>query len=81
LLADDVLLSATQLRLIAEQSERHSQLLYKQQNSSLTVLELNELKTLNHVYELGVVYQSQAYAEAVKRGLIQGLNNDENTDS
>jgi len=78
LLSDDVLLSATQLRLISEQSERHSQLLYHQQNSTLTAVEKNELKTLNHVYELGVVYQSQAYTEAVKRGLIAGMNN-ENT--
>lgn len=77
-LSDDDLLTATQLRLISEQSERHSQLLYNQQNSTLTTVEEHELKTLNHVYELGVVYQSQAYVEAVKRGLISGMN-DENT--
>lgn len=79
-LSDVDLLSATKLRLISEQSERHSQLLYDQQNSTLTAVEEHELKTLNHVYELGIVYQSQAYAEAVKRGLIAGMN-DENTNS
>ena len=79
-LSDETLLSATRLRLIPEQSERHSELLYKQQNATLTSNEKNELDTLNRVYELGIVYQSQALAEAVKRRLIESLT-DEQTDS
>lgn len=68
-LEDDILISATQLRLIPEQSERHSSLLKQQQNVTLSRTEKNELQALNHVYELGVVYQSQVLAETVKRGL------------
>lgn len=73
-LSDSDLLSATKLRLIPEQSERHSQLLQQQQNATLTDTEKAELDTLNRVYELGVVYQSQALAEAVKRGLMPGMS-------
>lgn len=69
-LDDMVLLSATKLRLVPAQNERHQQLLNKQQNETLTSNEINELQTLNRVYELGIVYQSQALAEAAKRGLI-----------
>ena len=73
-LSDDSLLSATRLRLIPEQSERHSQLLKQQQNATLSDTEKAELDTLNRVYELGVVYQSQALAEAVKRGLMSSMD-------
>lgn len=75
-LSDDIVLSATQLRLIPEQSERHSHLLNQQQNASLTDTEKAELETLNRVYELGLVFQSQALAEATKRGLIAGMDDD-----
>lgn len=75
-LENDILVAATQLRLLPEQSERHSTLLKQQQNTTLSMTEENELKTLNHVYELGIVYQSQALAEAVKRGLIKGLTDE-----
>jgi len=75
-LSDDIVLSATQLRLIPEQSERHSYLLNQQQNASLTDTEKAELETLNRVYELGLVFQSQALAEATKRGLITGMDDE-----
>lgn len=75
-ITNDELLAATKLRLLPEQSERHSQLLKQQQNATLSDIEKAELDTLNRVYELGIVYQSQALAEAVKRGLLSGMNNE-----
>ncbi len=72
-LADNELLAVTELELIPEQSQRHSFLLDKQQNASLSIPEKNELNALNRMYELGIVYQSQALAEAYKRGLIREL--------
>lgn len=72
-LENNELLAVTELRLIPEQSQRHSELLEKQANEDLTRFEENELNALNRVYELGIVYQSQALAEAYKRGLIKGI--------
>ena len=74
-LPDDELLAVTELQLIPEQSQRYSLLLYRQQNETLSLSEKNELSALNRVYELGIVYQSQALADAHKRGLIKELDN------
>jgi hypothetical protein len=56
-----------------ERNQRLSALLDKQQNASVNEIERIELQTLMRVYEIGLVYKSQALAEAVKRGLKEPL--------
>lgn len=68
-LPDSEIVALTDLQMQPERSQRLSALLDKQQNAAMTETERIELQTLMHVYEIGMVYKSQALAEAVKRGL------------
>lgn len=67
------LLALTHLEMSPAYNSRHSELLYSQQAGTISRIEGRELQTLQKVYEIGMIYKSQALAEAVKRGLRQTL--------
>jgi hypothetical protein len=66
-------MALTELQMQPERNQQLSALLNKQQNIGLNDTERIELQTLMRVYEIGMVYKSQALAEAVKRGLKEPL--------
>jgi hypothetical protein len=72
-LPDPEILTLTELRMVPEADRRLSQLLEEQQAGTLSDLERAELASLMKAYELGLLRQSQALAEAVRRGLIPPL--------
>jgi hypothetical protein len=72
-LEDAEILALTELRMQPEADHRLSGLLEQQQDESLDDLQRAELASLMKTYELGLLRQSQALAEAVRRGLITPL--------
>lgn len=66
---DDEIVALTELRMEREADLRLSTLLDRQQAGDLTDLERAELAALMRAYEMGLLRQSQALAEAVRRGL------------
>jgi hypothetical protein len=72
-LSDREVLALTALRMTPEADRRLSELLDRQQAGELTDLEEAELAALMRTYEMGLLHQSQALAEAVRRGLIPPL--------
>lgn len=72
-LSDREVLELTALRMTPEADRRLSELLDRQQAGELTDLEQAELAALMRMYEMGLLRQSQALAEAVHRGLIPPL--------
>jgi hypothetical protein len=72
-LTDREVLALTELRMEPEADRRLSELLDCQQAGELSDLERAELAALMRTYEMGLLRQSQALAEAVRRGLIPPL--------
>ena len=72
-LSDREIHTLTELCLAPEVDRRLSELLDRQQAGELTDLEQAELAALMRMYEKGLLRQSQAGAEAIKRGLIPPL--------
>lgn len=72
-LSDREVLDLTELCMAPEADHRLSELLARQQAGELTDLEGAELAALMRTYEIGLLRQSQALAEAVHRGLIPPL--------
>jgi hypothetical protein len=72
-LKDAEILALTELRMEPEADHRLSGLLDQQQAGNLDDLERAELSALMKTYELGLLRQSQALAEAVRRELIPPL--------
>lgn len=72
-LPDKAVLALTQLRMEPEADRRLSELLEQQEGGDLRDLERAELAALMRSYEIGLLRQSQALAEAVHRGLIPPL--------
>lgn len=72
-LSDGKVQELAAIQILPDIDQRQSELLKKQQNDALSDDEAIELKTLNHIYEIGLIYKSQALAEAVKRGLRSPL--------
>lgn len=72
-LPDRALLALTELRMESEADRRLSELLEQQQRGDLGDLERAELAALMRSYEIGLLRQSQALVEAVRRGLIPPL--------
>jgi hypothetical protein len=72
-LSDHEILALTELRMEPEADRRLSELLDQQQAGELTDLERAELAALMRSYEIGLMRQSQALAEAVERKLIPPL--------
>jgi len=66
-------LTLTELRMEPAADRRLSDLLDRQQTGELTDVEQAELAALMRIYEMGLLRQSQALAEAVRRGLIPPL--------
>ncbi|MBI1281787.1 MAG: hypothetical protein GC179_26925 [Anaerolineaceae bacterium] len=69
-LNDNDLIALTNLEMSLSYNSRHSELLYRQQAGTISRAEGRELQTLQRVYEIGMIYKSQALAEAVKRNLV-----------
>jgi hypothetical protein len=72
-LPDRSVLELTELRMEPEADRRLSELLEQQQGGDLGDLERAELAALMRSYEIGLLRQSQALVEAVRRGLIPPL--------
>ncbi len=72
-LSDREVLALTELRMEPKADYRLSELLDRQQARKLRDLERAELAALMRTYEMGLLRQSQALAEAVRRGLIAPL--------
>ena len=72
-LPDKAVLELTELRMEAEADRRLSELLEQQQEGDLGDLERAELAALMRSYEIGLLRQSQALVEAVRRRLIPPL--------
>jgi hypothetical protein len=70
---DRAVLELTELRMEPEADRRLSELLEQQQGVDLGDLERAELAALMRSYEIGLLRQSQALVEAVRRGLIPPL--------
>lgn len=69
--SDEEVLAMANLKMPEEQSNRQSELLYKNQADTLTPIERNELESLMLVYQYGNLRKSQGIAEAVLRDLIK----------
>ncbi|MBZ0279376.1 MAG: hypothetical protein K8L97_01465 [Anaerolineae bacterium] len=72
-LSDMDVIALTGLQMQPEQDCHLSQLLDQKKSAPLSETEQAELERLMHVYEIGMVYKSQALAEAVHRGLREPL--------
>ena len=72
-LSDRELVALTELRMEPEADRRLSDLLDQQQAGEVSDLERAELAALMRTYEVGLLRQSQALAEAVHRGLLPPL--------
>lgn len=73
-LSDDALMLLAASRMSSYQAERMSHLHERQQNTSLTPLEQEELQILMGVYQAGQLRKAEALVEAYERGLnIRGL--------
>lgn len=68
-LPDDEVLALTNLQLPPVQDQRLSEMLDRQQASSLSDAERAELGMLMQIYNEGLLRKAQALAEAVRRGL------------
>src|SRR5437879_2408281 len=69
-LSDREVLTLTELRMQPEADRRLSELLDRRQAEELSDLERAELAALMKTYEVGLLRQSEALAEAVRRGLL-----------
>ncbi len=72
-LPDRKVLALTKSRMQPKADRRLSKLLDRQQAGKLNDLERAELTALMRSYEMGLLRQSQALAEAVHRGLLPPL--------
>ena len=73
-LPDEEIVALTELRMEHEADCRLSELLDRQQAVELSDLERAQLAALMKTYEMGLLRQSQALAEAVSRGLRPPLD-------
>ena len=71
--SDREVLALTELRMEPGADHRLSELLDRQQAGDLNDRDRAELAALMRIYEIGLIRQSQALAEAVERGLIPPL--------
>jgi hypothetical protein len=72
-LSDEDVLAISNLQMLPEIDVRHSELLQKSGEGTLSSSEREQLNTLQRVYEIGIIYQSFALKEAVLRGLREPL--------
>lgn len=72
-LPDLDVLALSHLHMVSSSDERYTYLLSEQGKRPLSPSEQSELDIFLRVYEIGLLYQSDAIAETVKRGLISKL--------
>lgn len=72
--SDEEVLRAAKLWMPEKQSSRHSELLYKNQAGTLNAEEQTELDFFQQVYRLALIRKSQGIAEALRRGLIESVD-------
>lgn len=73
-LSDEQVLALTELQMEPDQDAWLSELLDRQQADLLAENERSELQTLMQIYQEGLLRKATALNEAVKRGLIEPLN-------
>ncbi len=71
---DEEILALANLQMPKKQSERHSELLYKNQAGTLTAEEKRELDFFQQIYGLALARKTDGVFEAVERGLINSPN-------
>jgi hypothetical protein len=74
ILPDEQVLTLTELQMEAEQDQKLSDLLDRQQAGVLTEIEQLELQALMQVYQVGLLRKATALSEAVKRKLSAPLS-------
>ncbi|MGH7965996.1 MAG: hypothetical protein ACRERD_29965 [Candidatus Binatia bacterium] len=72
-LSDREVVALAESRMEPQADRRLSELLDRQQAGTLSDLAWAELAALMRTYEIGLLRQSQALAEAVRRGLLSPL--------
>lgn len=73
-LSDEQVLALTELQMEPDQDARLSELLDRQQAGILVENERLELQNLMQIYQEGLLRKATALSEAVKRGLMEPLN-------
>ncbi len=71
--SNDEVLAAADTHLAANDDQRLSELLDRQQAGTLAEAERAELTALMHLYQQGLLRKAQALREAVRRGLREPL--------
>lgn len=72
--SDEEVLEAAKLWIPENQSARHSELLDKQQSKRLSEEETKELKFFQQIYQIALLKKAQGINEALRRGLIQTID-------
>lgn len=72
--SDEEVLALANLQMPETQSERHSELLYKNQAGTLTAEEKRELDFFQQIYGVALARKTDGISEAVERGLINSPN-------
>ncbi len=70
-LSDEEILALANLQIPEKQSERHSELLYKNQDGTLTSEEKRELDFFQQVYGVALSRKTDGIYEALQRNLIK----------
>lgn len=70
-LSDEEVLALANLRMPEKQSERHSELLYKNQAGTISKEEKQELDFFQQVYGTALARKTEGIYEAVKRNLMK----------
>ncbi len=73
---DEEVLAAADAMMSEEESQRLSELLYRQQAGELTRAERTDLDALMQLYRWGLLRKARALVEAVQRGLREPLSHE-----
>lgn len=69
--SDEEVLSLAKLEMPKEQSDRHSELLFKNQAGTLSLEEKQELDFFQQIYGVALARKTEGIYEAVRRNLIK----------
>ena len=72
--SDEEVLEAAKLWIPESQSEKHSELLHKNQADMLTDAERKELNFFQQIYQIALLRKAQGITEALRRGLIKSVD-------
>lgn len=70
-LSDEEVLALANLQMPKKQSQRHSELLYKNQSGTLSIKEKQELDFFQQVYGVALERKTEGIYEAIQRNLIK----------